>query len=134
MLPSQREIELHHSVIKKTCVPSSRASTNGVFRGILPRVLESDGANLCPDISAHLCEGPVPPEIMATAELLVATEGNYKLVYKERGWQKRLAAVLFNEAKHIVGEEGMLGADVDDERAAKFLNYLSGCSAGGGGG
>lgn len=74
MLPSQQGIDSHHSVIKKTCVPSSRASTNGVLRGILPSILKSDGENLCPDTVAHFCEGPVPPEMMTKGELLVATE------------------------------------------------------------
>ncbi|EEY61955.1 uncharacterized protein PITG_13929 [Phytophthora infestans T30-4] len=40
------EIESHHSVIKKTCVPTSRASINGVLSGILPRILKADGEDL----------------------------------------------------------------------------------------
>jgi len=126
VLPSQQGIESHHSVIKKTCVPSSRASTNGVLRGILPRFLRNDGENLCPERVAQFAEGPVPPEMMAKAEVLVGTERNYRLVHKGRGRHKRLEAVLFNVSKHIVGGQGILGADVDNERATKFLHSLNG--------
>ncbi|KAL3674376.1 hypothetical protein V7S43_000332 [Phytophthora oleae] len=48
IMPSQQGIESHHCVIKKTCVPSSRASTSGVLDGILPRILRADGESLCP--------------------------------------------------------------------------------------
>ncbi|KUF78539.1 hypothetical protein AM587_10002325 [Phytophthora nicotianae] len=74
----------------------------------------------------HFSEGPVPPEMMTKAELLVATQRNYKLVYKGRGRLRRLCAVVFNVTKHIVGGQGMLGADVDNERASKFLKSLDG--------
>ncbi|EEY55280.1 uncharacterized protein PITG_09207 [Phytophthora infestans T30-4] len=116
VLQSQQGIESHHSVIKKTCVPSSRASANGVLSGILPRILKADGEDLCPLRVAHFSEGPVPPEMMVKAELLVATQRNYKLVYKGRGRLRRLSAVVFSDTKHIVGGQGMLGANVDNER------------------
>ncbi|ETK92678.1 hypothetical protein L915_04018 [Phytophthora nicotianae] len=64
--------------------------------------------------------------MMTKAELLVATQRNYKLVYKGRGRLRRLCAVVFNVTKHIVGGQGMLGADVDNERASKFLKSLDG--------
>ncbi|ETP54816.1 hypothetical protein F442_00555 [Phytophthora nicotianae P10297] len=44
--PSQQGIESHHCVIKKTCVPSSRAFTTGVLNGILPRIMKGDEENL----------------------------------------------------------------------------------------
>ncbi|EEY59130.1 uncharacterized protein PITG_11595 [Phytophthora infestans T30-4] len=124
VLPSQQGIESHHSVIKKTCVPSSRASTNGVLSGILPSILRADGEDLCPLRVAHFSEGPVPPEMMVKAGLLVATQRNYKLVYKGRRRLRRLSAVVFNVTKHVVGGQGMLGANVDNERVTKFLKSL----------
>ncbi|KAK1941473.1 hypothetical protein P3T76_007339 [Phytophthora citrophthora] len=45
--PSQQGIESHRYVSKKTCAPSSRASTSGELDGILPRILKSDGETLC---------------------------------------------------------------------------------------
>ncbi|EGZ20607.1 hypothetical protein PHYSODRAFT_491681 [Phytophthora sojae] len=124
--PSQQGIESYHSVIKKTCVPSSRASTSSVLQGILPRILRSDGESLCPDSAAHFCEGPVPPEMIAKAMRLVATESNYKQVFKGRGRSRRLVTIVFNTSKCIVGGRGLLGAEVDDERAEKFLHSLNG--------
>jgi len=102
-LPSQQGIESHHSAIKKTCVPSSRSSTNGVLRGILPRIMRNDGENLCPDRFAQFAEGLVPPEMMAKTEILV---GNYRLIHKGRECHKRLEVVLFNVSKHIVRGQG----------------------------
>ncbi|ETL33005.1 hypothetical protein L916_14478 [Phytophthora nicotianae] len=59
--PSQKGIESHHCMIKKTCVHSSRAYTTGVLNGILPRILKADGENMCPHLGTLYCEGPLPP-------------------------------------------------------------------------
>jgi len=121
VIPSQQGIDSHHSVIKKTCVPSSRASTTGVLKGIIPRIRE----RLCPDSTARFCEEPVHPEMIAKAVMLLATERNYKLVHKGWGRHWRLVAIVMNGSKYIEGGGGLLEAEVNDERAETFIHSLN---------
>ncbi|ETO68158.1 hypothetical protein F444_14992 [Phytophthora nicotianae P1976] len=124
--PSQQGIESHHCVIKKTCVPSSRASTTGVLNGILPHILKAGGENLCPNLGTLYCEGPLPPEMLAKAAALTSTARNYKKVFSGRGRNRQLTTIVFNVSKHIVGSQGLLGTDIDQACAVKFLHSLKG--------
>ncbi|ETL86268.1 hypothetical protein L917_14292 [Phytophthora nicotianae] len=98
--PSQQGIESHHCVIKKTCVPSSRASTTGVLNGILPQILKAGGENLCPNLGTLYCEGPLPPEMLAKAAA--------------------------HRQHAITRSQGLLGTDIDQACAVKFLHSLKG--------
>ncbi|ETM99251.1 hypothetical protein PPTG_24458 [Phytophthora nicotianae INRA-310] len=125
LVPSQQGIESHHAVIKKkTCAPSTRASTSGVVDGILPRILRYGGENLCFSRVYHFGVAPVPPEMLAKASALVCNERNYRKLRRGAGASKRLEAVLFNVRKHMVGSAGILESDVDATRARTFMRSL----------
>jgi hypothetical protein len=96
VMPSQQGIESHHAVIKRTCAPSSRASTSAVVTSILPRILRYDGENLCSSSLSHIGDGPIPPDMMAKAARLLSHAGNYRRVFQGRRSRKRLVAILFN--------------------------------------
>jgi hypothetical protein len=126
VIPSQQGIESHHNAIKKTCAPSSRASTTGVLEGILPRILKADGETLCPDSVAHHCNGPIPPEMLLKAQRLVSSQRNYRRVHQGRGRRKKLVAVLFNTTMHIDDGANLLASPVDQARSRRFLLSLDG--------
>jgi hypothetical protein len=126
VIPSQQGIEAHHGAIKKTCAPSTRASTFGVMDGIIPRILRADGELLCPAMVAHFGEGPVPPEMLIKAQRLVENNNNFRRVHKGSGRQRRLVAVLFNSSKYIVDGVNSIGSPVTQTRARRYIMSLGG--------
>lgn len=83
VIPNLQGIESHHSVIKRTCVLSTRAYTGGVMNGILPRILSPDGEDLRPDHVFHFCAGPVLPEILLKAQRLTSSKRDFGTCIKE---------------------------------------------------
>lgn len=126
VIPSQQGIESHHRVIKTTCAPRTRASTSGVLEGIIPQILQLDGETLCPDVIAHSCESPVPPEMLSRAQRLLQDEKNYRRVHQGTGRSKKLVSILFNTALHICDGSNVLAAVVDRHRTRRFMNSLDG--------
>jgi hypothetical protein len=131
IIPSQQGIESHHAAIKRTCVPSTRASTSGVLSGILPRILKYDSENLCPPRCALFCEAPLPPEMLLKAGRLIRTKDNYWKVHSEKGTQRRVHSIYFNSKAQIVEATNVMASPVTKTRATRFAASLDGTVADG---
>ncbi|KAE9279639.1 hypothetical protein PF008_g28311 [Phytophthora fragariae] len=64
--------------------------------------------------------------MLAKAQRLGASTSNYRKLNKGRGSGRRLVAIIFNAAKFTVRGAGILGAEVAQQRAEKFVRSLEG--------
>lgn len=53
-------------------------------------------------------------------------KGNFRKVFAGRGRTRRVAAVVYNSSRHMVGSGSPQGAPVDAQRAERFTRSLDG--------
>ncbi|EGZ16435.1 hypothetical protein PHYSODRAFT_499598, partial [Phytophthora sojae] len=109
IVPNQNPIKAYHKTIKTANVLSLRASTAYVINQSLPRILSSASANSIVGLPiTTFCTGPIPPEMVAAAQLLSQRE-NHRVVFKPRTQRREKEAVVFNAKAYVVGNTNLNG-------------------------